>query len=149
MSEDVLGELLLCALHHATDVIDTALERRHLSIPKFAALRELYRAAGHRLPLSALACSLECAPSNVTSLVDRLVAEGLVRREDDPHDRRVKLAELTARGLEKVEEALPVYKAAVEGLLACLTREERAVLARVLAKLLDGEGKGEVGPRCP
>jgi DNA-binding MarR family transcriptional regulator len=39
--------------------------------------------------------------SNITQLVDRLEAEKLVTRSDDPRDRRSVRAELTAKGRER------------------------------------------------
>ena len=42
------------------------------------------------LPMRGLAALLVCDASNVTGIVDRLEARGLVRREADTADRRVK-----------------------------------------------------------
>jgi DNA-binding MarR family transcriptional regulator len=50
------------------------------------------------LPMNELAAVLACDNSNVTGLVDRLEARGLVSRQANPDDRRVKLAVLTAAG---------------------------------------------------
>ncbi|MER7187606.1 MarR family transcriptional regulator, partial [Streptomyces hyaluromycini] len=47
------------------------------------------------LPMRKLAQKLKCEPSNVTGIVDRLEARGLVERRPDPTDRRVKLAAAT------------------------------------------------------
>ncbi|PZH13139.1 MarR family transcriptional regulator, partial [Streptomyces sp. NTH33] len=47
------------------------------------------------LPMRKLAQKLKCEPSNVTGIVDRLEARGLVERRPDPADRRVKLAAAT------------------------------------------------------
>jgi len=44
----------------------------------------------------------------VTGLVDRLVKEGLVIREEDPEDRRSLKISLTPRGRQVVEEIAPV-----------------------------------------
>jgi MarR family transcriptional regulator, organic hydroperoxide resistance regulator len=49
-------------------------------------------------PMSALAEQLHCDNSNVTGIVDRLEARGLVARRSADHDRRVKMLDLTARG---------------------------------------------------
>src|SRR6266581_3387483 len=46
-----------------------------------------------------LASLLKCDPSNVTFLVDRLEERGLVERQTDPADRRVKLVGLTTAGV--------------------------------------------------
>ena len=51
------------------------------------------------LPMRKLARKLKCEPSNVTGIVDRLEARGLVERRPDPADRRVKLAAATEEGL--------------------------------------------------
>jgi Mn-dependent DtxR family transcriptional regulator len=45
-----------------------------------------------------LARSLHCHDSNVTGLVDRLEQRGLIERQSNPNDRRVKLIALTKAG---------------------------------------------------
>lgn len=52
--------------------------------------------------------------SNVTGLVDRLEARGLVQRCEDPHDRRVYRVVLTADGSRLLQEILPQYFRAAE-----------------------------------
>ena len=53
---------------------------------------------GRPLPMGRLAQTLSCDASNVTGLVDRLEARGLIRREPSSADRRVKVLRLTADG---------------------------------------------------
>src|SRR4051794_36576196 len=50
------------------------------------------------LSMNELAKRLRCHPSNITGLVDRLEARGLVERRPDPRDRRVKGLALTPTG---------------------------------------------------
>src|SRR5262245_39086312 len=50
------------------------------------------------LPMGRLAQTLSCDASNVTGLVDRLEARGLVQRRPSSDDRRVKVLALTASG---------------------------------------------------
>src|ERR671923_104388 len=50
---------------------------------------------GAELPMSSLAGKLFCDASNVTGIVDRLEARGLIERRPAAHDRRVKLLALT------------------------------------------------------
>src|ERR1700761_7739609 len=50
------------------------------------------------LSMNHLAGELGCDNSNVTGLVDRLAARGLVSRREDPDDRRVRQVVLTAAG---------------------------------------------------
>ncbi|QIP83216.1 MarR family transcriptional regulator [Streptomyces sp. Tu 2975] len=54
------------------------------------------------LPMRALAGLLACDASNITGLVDRLEAHGLVSRHLDPADRRIKNVVATDKGLEAV-----------------------------------------------
>jgi DNA-binding MarR family transcriptional regulator len=102
-------------LHALETQLEEALEPLGLSLAKLGALSKLV-AAGEPLPLSTLAERLACVRSNITQLVDRLEAEKLVTRSDDPRDRRSVRAELTAQGrarhaagmraLDKVERHL-------------------------------------------
>ena len=91
---------ILHAAHAIEDRIETALGNVGLSIAKHSALSKLSE-AGEPLTLSELAERLSCVRSNITQLVDRLEADGLVRRVADPDDRRSVRAELTDLGLEK------------------------------------------------
>jgi DNA-binding MarR family transcriptional regulator len=49
--------------------------------------------------------------SNVTQLIDKLEAEGLVEREASPTDRRLVYAVLTERGPEAVAGGLEIFNA--------------------------------------
>ena len=53
---------------------------------------------GAELSMSALAGSLHCDASNVTGIVDRLEARGLIERRGSARDRRVKNLVLTEEG---------------------------------------------------
>ncbi len=93
----------LSILHAAQaigDQIEEALGKVGLSMAKHSALTQLAQ-AGEPLTLSELAARLSCVRSNITQLVDRLEADGLVRRVDDAADRRSVRAELTPLGIER------------------------------------------------
>ena len=67
-----------------------------LSPPQLFTLQALKD--GEPAPMSDIADTLRCDASNVTGLVDRLEARGLVERRPAPHDRRVRHLVLTAAG---------------------------------------------------
>lgn len=68
-------------------------------------LAALYRLEEHgELPMGKVAHVLHCDPSNVTGIVDRLVAHKLVTRQECPTDRRAKTITLTDKGKEVVTE---------------------------------------------
>ncbi len=89
------------------------------------------------LPMSALAQALQCDNSNVTGIVDRLEARGLIERRDKPGDRRVKLIGLTAEGerwREQILERLHEPPEPIAGLSASDQRALRDVLRRALGE---------------
>src|SRR5688500_19052112 len=53
---------------------------------------------GVETPMRALAQQLFCDPSNVTGIVDRLEARGMIERRSSDTDRRVKIIRLTPDG---------------------------------------------------
>ncbi|GAA1768574.1 MarR family winged helix-turn-helix transcriptional regulator [Luedemannella helvata] len=53
-----------------------------------------------------LARHLGVSLATMTGIVDRLVAQGLVTRHEDPHDRRVRRIELDTRGREMIDHIL-------------------------------------------
>lgn len=83
--------------------LEETLSSTGLSGAKLAALTKLAQAE-EPLSLTELAARLTCVRSNITQLVDRLEADGLVRRVDDPRDRRSIRAELTPLGRERQAE---------------------------------------------
>src|ERR1700737_4796331 len=83
-----------------------------------------------------LAERLKSDPSNVTGLVDRLEARGLVERRPDPNDRRIKGLALTAAGAKMRERLFArLYSAprSVAALSECEQRSLRDVLQRILS----------------
>ena len=114
--------------------LETSLEPVGLSLSQFGTLYQLAN-AGEPLPLSTLAERRACVRSNMTQLVDRLEAEKLVRRCDDPRDRRSVLAELTDEGRARYEAGLKALRAAEKELFGPLSRDEREEFFRLLAVL--------------
>lgn len=110
---------VLDALHAVEDRLETALEPLGLSLAKLNVLSKL-EAAGEPLPLGTVAERCACVRSNITQLVDRLAAEKLVVRSDDPHDRRSVRAELTDEGRARQAAGL-----------AALYKVEHALIARI------------------
>jgi DNA-binding MarR family transcriptional regulator len=92
---------LLVQIGHLLEAhLEEALEEADLSLAKMGALSKLVE-EGEPLTLSDLAARLTCVRSNITQLVDRLEADGLVKREEDPTDRRGVRAALTGLGRER------------------------------------------------
>jgi DNA-binding MarR family transcriptional regulator len=74
---------------------------------------------------------------NVTTLVDGLEAEGLVRRTPHATDRRATVVELTPQGFEMAERMLGPFHQQVTGLFRELSEGDRRDLVRLMETLLD------------
>lgn len=132
------GPTGLFGVLHASNVLEGRLEARlsevGLSLAKLAALHHL-TAAGESLPLGQLAERLSCVKSNVTQLVDRLEADGLVSRTGDPNDRRSRIAVLTEAGKTAYSKGSEIQKEAERDMFGILTASESETLHQLLAKL--------------
>src|SRR5438477_12895351 len=119
----------LFALLHTAGRLENRVEARlspiGLSLPKLAALDRLVQ-AGDSLPLGQLADRLSCVKSNVTQLVDRLEADGLVSRAGDPNDKRSRLAVLTDAGRRAQVRGCEIQQSAERELFSTLTSDETA-----------------------
>ena len=93
---------------------------------------------GRPVPMSRLAEVLSCDASNVTGLVDRLEARGLLARRPSPEDRRVKVLALTTRGARLRGQMLR-HMTGQPRPLSSLTAEERRALVGLLERLLGDE----------
>ncbi|GGL02014.1 hypothetical protein Sme01_46740 [Sphaerisporangium melleum] len=82
-----------------------------------------------------LAATLGTGPGTVTGIVDRLVAQGLVTRREDPADRRVRRVELTEAGRRMTEELIDAGLAGYRRLLERLDTATLRSLDEVMAKL--------------
>jgi len=126
--------MLLEAAHSVEDRLEGALTEVGLTAAKFQAIDALAQ-AGEPLTLSELAGQLKCVRSNITQLVDRLEADGLVKRVDDPADRRAVRAVVTPLGMERRTAGAEAVGRLQADVAAHVAPSERAVLKRVLAAL--------------
>jgi DNA-binding MarR family transcriptional regulator len=104
---------------------DVLASLRRVGAPYRRSPTELYRA-------------LMRTSGGMTHLVDRLERGGLVERVADPDDRRGLLVGLTRKGRALVTRVGPSHLETERRMLAALTEEEQAELARLLRKLLIG-----------
>jgi DNA-binding MarR family transcriptional regulator len=89
--------------------------------------------------MSALGARRLLTPSGITRAVMRLEERGLVRREQDPEDRRAAFAVLTKKGLVALRRAQGVHHAVVRQLyLGRLAEREQRQLARLFEKAQPG-----------
>lgn len=104
-------------------------------------LLQLAEAPARRLRMADLADRVLLSRSGLTRLVDRLQAEGLVRREPSPEDARGMFTVLTAEGIDRLRKAVPVH---LEGIqrhwLAHFDDDELRQLGALLSRLSAATG---------
>ena len=91
---------------------------------------------GRPVPMGQLAETLACDASNVTGLVDRLEARGLVRRRPSAEDRRVKVLDLTPTGA-RLRTVLLERMTTPPATFTRLSDSEQRALVRILTRLLE------------
>ncbi len=80
--------------------------------------------------------SLNVDNSAITRMLDRLEKKALLKRIQDPNDRRSILVNLTVKGEQVVQRALPLAMDAINELTAPLSDEEVAQLRHCLKKII-------------
>jgi len=134
----ILGKKL-----HAT--MERWAERFGLSEGRFQILVRLKHQPTGRFAMGELAEMLDVSPRTVTGLVDNLERDGLVKRVDDPVDRRSVYAELTQQGRERIEtlwrETASVQAALTQGLKEAELVQLRHLCLRLIQAMGVEEGK--------
>jgi MarR family 2-MHQ and catechol resistance regulon transcriptional repressor len=104
-----------------------------LTYSQFAVLEALY----HLGPMTAGEVSQKIlkSGSNLTTVIDNLERDGLVRRERDVNDRRVIYIHLTEAGSSKLEAVLPGHVAALVEEFSILSAGEQETLGELCKKL--------------
>jgi MarR family 2-MHQ and catechol resistance regulon transcriptional repressor len=116
--------------------------RHGLTIAEFAIIEALY----HRGPLllGELQRKILVSSGGVTYLVDRLVAKGLVERQECPNDRRARYAALTPDGDALVARIFPEHARSIALAVSGLTPGEQERATALLRKL--GKAAEELAP---
>ena len=128
---------VLAVLHAARAVenkLEAACSQAGLSMAKFSVLSQLV-AAGEPLALGELAGRLSCVRSNMTQLIDRLEADGLVRRVSCPTDRRSVKAEISELGRERQAHAAAEVAKVNAEVAGLVEPEHHAALERLTQAL--------------
>jgi DNA-binding MarR family transcriptional regulator len=89
--------LFTCKMLIENEVRRRLRDKFGVTLPRFDLLAQLDRAPDG-MTLGELSQRMMVSNGNVTGLVERLVAQGLIRRRPSPKDRRAQIVSLTAEG---------------------------------------------------
>ena len=117
-----------------------------LTFPRYEALMLLSFTRTGALPLGKIGERLQVHRTSVTNIVDKLEADGLVRRVPHAADRRATLAEITDAGRATAQRATAALNAAAFGIDALGDEEQEAVTALLRALRVDAGDFVDGGP---
>jgi DNA-binding MarR family transcriptional regulator len=126
---------LLGATRSAESTLREFLRINHATtLPRFDVMAALYRRRDG-VTMSELSRMLLVSNGNATMVVDRLQAEGLVRRTPVETDRRTVMVALTPEGLLQFENLAAEHEAEVDRLFATLTETEIDTMTTILKRM--------------
>jgi DNA-binding MarR family transcriptional regulator len=110
------------------------LTRGKITLPQFWALEYLF----HRGPsqMSDLAEFLQTSRPAATGIIDRLVAQGLVKRQKDMHDRRVVRIELSPQGSSIAQDILKQRHRALVHVFGKISPSDRTQYLHILEQVV-------------
>lgn len=137
---------LFLALNKTTSTVVHQLEEKleplGLTLGRLCLLYSMQRIGKPALP-SELGDDLAVTRANISGLLRGLEKLDMIRRELDTSDRRQILVHFTAKGIETLQTAWPIYEETVDHILQPLSHEEQMALLAMLHKL-DNHSKREI-----
>lgn len=131
------------AMHHSMRERSHFAKATGLSMPQFGILMQLHYRGN--CGVSDISDRFDITNAAASQLVDKLVQSGLIQREEDPHDRRAKLLNLTEKGRALIQQGIEERYRWVDQLAGKLTAEERAKVAKALTILTETAREVETG----
>jgi MarR family 2-MHQ and catechol resistance regulon transcriptional repressor len=104
-----------------------------LGVTDFAVLKALLFTGP--LPINVIGSKVLLTSGSITSAVDRLEAQGLVAREEDPQDRRSSHVRLTEVGRKRIRPASVTHANRMAELVSVLSASEQRQLVKLMKKL--------------
>lgn len=124
--EQALREWAQLFMHRSMREFQNWVKESGLSHSQVAALMRLHH--GGACPVNEIGQDLRVTPGAASQIVDRLAQQGLLRREEDDHDRRVRRITLTPDGQEIVRQAIESRVAWMRQLVADLEPDEQQAI---------------------
>ena len=132
--EDSLGYLVNRAARSMAQQLADELRPEGVGIGQWAVLMFLWARDG--MSQAELSRVVAIEPPTMVRNIDRMVRDGLVRRERDPDDRRITRIYLSDHGRSLRDELVPKAAGVNAAILGRLTPSEGRTLRRLLGKLL-------------
>jgi DNA-binding MarR family transcriptional regulator len=125
---------LLGVTRRTENVLRDLLRGHDTTLPRFDVMAALHRRR-EGVTMSELSRMLLVSNGNATAVVDRLEADGLVRRTPSETDRRTVFVALTPKGLARFETLAAEHEAHVDRLFADLSEADLDLLTSLLKRM--------------
>jgi len=116
-------------------------KKARLSISKLVVMRALATNKGVITP-SELAKWTQTERHNITTLIERMKRDGLIRTERNPRDRRFVNVSLTDKGREVLMQAMPVAREIVDQVMSSISEDDALLLEKSLRALRQNANHG-------
>ena len=131
--EKSIGRLLYLTSQDMTNHAERALKPYGLTVEQFVLLKNIN--GEDALSQSQLCEIVKKSAANVTRILDRLQKKSLVKRKQNPVDRRSTLLVLTEQGEEMVEKVSSLFESFSEHLTKEMSTQEQDLLIEFLEKI--------------
>lgn len=105
-----------------------------ITLPRFDLMSQLERTP-EGLKMGELSRRMMVTGGNVTGITDQLVSEGLVLRQDNPHDRRAYIVKLTPEGRKAFKKMAEAHEKWIGELFDGMAEKEKQQLYALLSTL--------------
>ena len=105
-----------------------------VTFPRFDILSQLYRVPDG-LILGELSQRLMVSPGNITSVIKRLIEDGMIVRNQNPDDRRENIVQMTPEGRDKFAQMAEANEAWIRNLTKDMAPADIRSLQALLQKL--------------
>jgi DNA-binding MarR family transcriptional regulator len=121
-----------------TTLIEGEIRRRlretfDVTLPRFDLMAQLDKAPGG-MTLGELSQRMMVSNGNVTGLVERLQAQGLIERRPSPSDRRAQIVSLSAEGRRSFRAMARTHEGWVADMFSAMTPEDTETLMQILGR---------------
>jgi DNA-binding MarR family transcriptional regulator len=118
--------------------MDRICAARKITRPQYNVLRILRGVHPEGHPRCEIACRMLDRAPDITRLLDRLEARGLVRRFRGSDDKRQTITYITAKGIKLLDALQPTVDAEMTAVLGGLSESDCRELSRLCAAIFDG-----------
>jgi DNA-binding MarR family transcriptional regulator len=132
------------AMHHSMHERFRFAKSTGLSMPQFGILMQLHYRGN--CGVSDISDRFDITNAAASQLVDKLVQGRLIQREEDPHDRRAKLLNLTDKGRELIQKGIEERYRWVDQLAGKLSADEREKVTEALNVMTQAARELEAEP---